>query len=327
MKNFTSKKAAAIILAVVLTLSMFAGCRKLGEDMSSGSTSDISSTVYGLVDIVDNQSAPESVVETTSQTESDNTAVESNDNSSSTSTESTVNVEDPTITVNPEGNEIYGAGSATEPYTEIPDAETQTVTTVSIPAGKSVFYSIRGASGRILTIENANAYVIYDETRHDAKEGRVSFKVESDLLASDYILFEIGNTGSAAASFKITFADEQGSQMNPEVIKSVASKMTLNLQKGDKVGYYYKYVAENSGTLHFYLTATQKSEIRITNNSSAGTIQVFSGDEDLTDNQDDSIYELKIDVTKGDEIVIHMGIEKQGRNYPATQIDWYGEYK
>lgn len=320
-----SKKLITIILTVLVLLLMFTGCRKNGEDgVSSGDNSNITSTTYSAVEDVDGEteSTVESVDDTTSETESN----VSENNNSTTESDITVSVEDPVVIVNPDGNEIYGEGSADDPYEEIPNADTQTVTTVSIPAGKSVFYSIRGASGRILTIENANAYVVYDETRYDANGGKVSFKVESDLLASDYITFEIGNTGSAAASFKITFADEQGSQMNPENINTIANKITLNLEKGDKAGHYYKYVAENSGKLHFYVTASGKSEIRITNNSSAGTVQVFSGDEDLTENQDDSIYELEIEVTKGDEIVIHMGIQKQGRNYPATQIDWYGKY-
>ena len=138
--------------------------------------------------------------------------------------------------------------------------------------------------------------------------------------------FEIGNKGSSATSFTITFSDMTGSMANPMVISKIANKTTTNLEKGDSVGIFYKYVAEKSGKLRFYFTATEKCEIRITNNSTPATIQLFSDEDDLTDNTDDTVYEMEMDVSKGDEIIIHIGIAKKGRNYPATTVEWYGKF-
>lgn len=314
-----TKKLFVIVLAIIMMLSTVTGCRNASED-GSDEISIITSTIYEHVDIEGNNNSGE---QSSGDASSDETDATSSDNN--TDANSSIIVEEPTITVNPEGNEIYGDGSKDSPYEDTPDANTQTVTTVSIPAGKSVFYNIYRVGGRIFTINDSNAYVVCDGKRYDAVGGKVSFVV-IDALASDAVSFEIGNKGSSAATFTITFSDLTGSMANPTPVNKIADKVTTNLAKGDTVGTFYKYVAEKNGKIRFYFNATEKCEIRITNNSTPGTIQVFSGDDDLTDSIDDSVYEMELNVSKGDEIVIHIGIAKKGRNYPATTIEWYGKF-
>ena len=194
-----NKKILALILAVLMMLATFAGCRKAGSDDSAllSVNSDVSIN-YSNVDIVEDNSEPESVVDTTSDIESIPTV-----NNNNSSTENTVSVEEPNTNTNPDGVEIYGSGTSADPYIDTPNADTHTVKTLTIPAGKSVFYSIYRVGGRILTINDTNAFVVCDGTKHSAQGGKVSFKVV-DALASDAVTFEIGNTG-ADASFTLVF--------------------------------------------------------------------------------------------------------------------------
>ncbi len=318
-----NKKLLAITVALLI-LSTFAGCRKVNSDGSLSDTSSFTSDItYSNVDIIEDESEPQSVVDTTSEVESAPTV---NNNSS---TESTVSVEEPNIIVNPDGVEIYGTGTADDPYIETPDAESHTVKTLSIPAGKSVFYSIYRVGGRILTINDANAYVVCDGTKHTASGGKVSFKVV-DALASDAIAFEIGNTGSAAASFTITFTDIEGSMANPTIIKNAGAEVALNLEEGNETGHFYKYTAEQTGTLKLYLlgddTVTEKSVLLATNNSSFVTRSTDSPEEGEVKTDDSGTY-IELAVEKGDEIAITVGTKPNKRGkYPAIQIKWLAKY-
>lgn len=314
-----NKKLFAITVAVLLILSTFAGCRKVNSDGSLSDTSSFTSDItYSNVDIIEDESEPQSVVDTTSEVESAPTV---NNNSS---TESTVSVEEPNIIVNPDGVEIYGTGTADDPYIEKPDAESHTVKTLSIPAGKSVFYSIYRVGGRILTINDANAYVVCDGTKHTASGGKVSFKVV-DALASDAIAFEIGNTGSTDKSFTITFTDLEGSMENPTVIKSIGTEITLKLEEGNEVGHFYNYIAEQAGTLKLYLLSeTEKGILLATNNSNSAQ---RSTDEDTEVKSDDTGTYIELEVKKGDKIIIHVGSKPNKRGkYLATEIKWIAKY-
>ena len=225
----------------------------------------------------------------------------------------------------PSGHEISGSGTEADPYLDWMD-EDLTVTTVNIPAGKTIYYSIRGIADKVLTIDSANVFVMYEGKKYTAKSGKVSFLLESDLLSSDYVVLGIGNVGGTAASFKLGFDDVRGSREKPVIISDITDKSVINIEEGNKDGIYYSYTAQSNGKIRFYISSDNASEIRITNNNLKHTVQVFSGADDLTANTDDNIYELELEVAKGDEIFIHMGITKQGRKYPATEIELYGKY-
>lgn len=225
-------------------------------------------------------------------------------------------------TVNPDGEEIIGQGDASNPYMEIPDLDNMTVTTVNIPAGKTLYYGIQRVGGMWLTIKDPNAYVIESNgTRHDAKNGVVEFKVE-DALASDYVMLQIGNKGGSPASFKISFGNVKGSYQNPEKISTVGT-FNKYLAAGNEVGYYYKYNAEQAGTLRFYVTGTEKSGISVTNNRNS--MNRTTQADVLTDEQGREYIELE--VSAGDELIILIHAEPKRGKYPATDITWEMLYK
>lgn len=231
-------------------------------------------------------------------------------------------VEQSTITTKPDGEEIFGQGTASEPYEEIPDLDTMSLTTVSIPAGKTLYYQIQRVGNMILTINDANAYVIEsDGTRHDASGGKVSFTVE-DAMASDYVLFQIGNKGGSATAFTLKFTNPTGSQMNPTAA-SLGSNITINLSAGDSDGHWYKYVATQGGTIRFYLLSSADSNVLIVTNNRNSAQRTAEAD-GVADAQ--GTY-IDLEVQQGDEIIIQVGAKPNNRGkYPAATITWSGNY-
>ena len=227
-------------------------------------------------------------------------------------------VEQNTVTTKPNGEEILGAGTKDEPYQEIPNFDTMTVETISVPAGGTLYYSIRGIAGKWLTIEDEDAYVIESDgkTRHDAKNGKVGFTVES-AMANEYILLQIGNKGTESKSFTIKLADIKGTYQNPEKITTLSGEKSL--AKGDEDGYYYKYKATKTGKIRFYISYTADSDITV-QNLTTSAVRNFTSDET------GAAY-IELDVKAGDEVLIQIcAIPNKRFVYPATTITWRGEY-
>ena len=94
---------------------------------------------------------------------------------------------------NSSGEELVGKGTQADPYLEIPTVGTtsMSVTTVAVPAGKSLFYSIQRIGGMYVTVNSPAAYVVCNGVRYNAQNGVVAF-VAPNALASDFITLEIG---------------------------------------------------------------------------------------------------------------------------------------
>lgn len=224
---------------------------------------------------------------------------------------------------NSHGGEMTGAGSASEPYLEIPVVgnNSSSITTVSIPAGGSKFYSIQRIGGMVVTLNNANAYIICNGTRYDAQGGKISF-IAPAALASEFITMEIGNKGGAACSFTLVFTNLVGSQANPSIISTMGSTNTISLAAGDSDGYNYKYKAERAGTIRFYISANVASILTVTNNRNS-TQRTTDADAQT----DASGTYVEMEVQAGDEIIIIVGAAPDRRNkFPAVTINWYGKY-
>ena len=237
-------------------------------------------------------------------------------------TETQTESEAPSETESESQAPVSTKGTKNDPYLEIPDLSDMSVTTVEIPAGGSYYYGIQRVGGMWLEINDSDAYVIEsDGTKHSAKSGSVEFTVEN-ALAGDFVMFQIGNNGASAKSFKIHFANINGSYQNPEKVKSVGT-FQKSLSAGNEVGYYYRYSAESSGTLKFYVEGTKASGISVTNkNTSANRT---TGADSKTDESGRQYVEME--VSAGDDILIliHAEPDKRGK-YPATDITWEMKY-
>ena len=327
MKKIFNTKALVCLLMTLCMVASLCAC-KVTVDVDDTSSDSVTFTV-------DDDSKVEGADATSSEEED---AVSSDAGSSDTaqdssSTASTGASQLPTAT-NPEGEEILGSGTKSDPYLELPNVtdEYMSVKTVSIPAGKSVYYGIQRVVGTILTINNANAYVVYNGTRYDAVGSKVSFEViDAKALASDNIIFEIGNKGSAATSLEIRFTNKIGSRENPTVVTKLGTDYTVNLEEDNSTGHNYKYIAEKAGKLRFTISATADSVISITDNSTSknviGNYTKKSGELTDPDQGDAVVQYVEIEVTKGAEILINVGTtpNKRGK-YSTNKITWNGKF-
>ena len=235
----------------------------------------------------------------------------------------TTPVTDPPVT-NPSGDELIGKGSAADPYLEIPVVgnNSSSVTTVAIPAGKSLFYSIQRIAGMVVTINNPSAYVVCNGVRYNAQNGVVSF-IAPAALASDYIPLEIGNTSGAAASVTLVFTNLSGTQANPLLITKMGTAINLSIAAKDDDGYFYKYYAEKAGTIRFYVTQKSTDYIMMVTNNRNSTQR--TSEADLATDATGAYVE--IEVAQGDEIIINIGAKPDKRNNrPALNATWLGKF-
>lgn len=222
-----------------------------------------------------------------------------------------------------QNDNMIGTGTARDPYLAFPD-ENMEVTTVSIPAGGSAFYGIYRVGGMILTISDIDAYVVCEGEFYVAESGKVSFEV-IDALASDYVLFEIANNGTAAKSFVISFYNPVGSSSNPVSITDINKENKVSLPEGEDKGYFYEFVAEKAATIRFCMTATEDSVMLVTRVRDDIPSQLSTEEENLT-NENGWKY-IDLEVEAGDKISINVGVLANRRGkYPAVDITWYGEY-
>lgn len=286
------------------------------EDMTDDATESVTEDMTE----VSTEEATEETEETNSTT--NNEDIESgNNNSGNGSTSNANGGQSQDNSSNSGQGEIVGGGDQVDPYIEVLGEE-NTFTTVEIAAGKSVYYGLYRVGGKYLTIEDANAYVIYGGKKYEANNGKVSFQV-GNALASDMVMFEIGNKGTSTAAFTLKFVNLSGSYANPEQISSVANQ-NKSLEKGNETGHYYKYVAEKTGKLRFYIdSASKECELSVTNNATSMN-RTFEADA-ITDANGKICIE--VDVAQGDVIMIHLCAKPDKRwTYPATDVVWHGEY-
>lgn len=327
MKNINIRRISAILcvlLSLCVVMSLCSCKKNNSEDDSTSSGTSYSVDDSSMPEIDDASSAEDASSEESSDEQPSSDA---SDGGSSTGSSA---VQLPTAT-NPEGEEILGSGTKADPYLELPNiADTHmSVKTISIPAGKSVFYGIQRVAGTILTVENANAYVVYEGKRYDAQGGKVSFEVVAPkALASDNILFEIGNKGGAAATFTLVFTNKTGSRENPTVA-AMGKSYNVSLNAEDSTGHYYKYIAEKAGKIRFKVSGTVDSTISVTNNTNSKNLIGNYVSKKLVDpdNGDAVVEYIELEVAKGDEIIINVGTlpNKRGK-IVANTITWSASF-
>ncbi len=214
-----------------------------------------------------------------------------------------------------------GSGTLEDPYLYIPQ-ENEPVRTLPIQPGTSMFYNIYRVGGMDLTIMADGVYVVYEGVTYTAENGVLTLHVDN-ALASTPILFEIGNTGTEACSFSLMFASPLGSMSNPEIKEDMTADSVVSLEEGNEIGYFYRHVATQDGTIRFYLSATVDSVIVVTNFRSYA--QRSSGESEDVDEQGRQYFDITVQA--GDELSINMGAVPNRRGkYPATEITWSAEY-
>ncbi len=327
MKNLTRILALLLILCTVFSLCACGG-GKDNEDTTDKVTTKADKETEKDTTAEDTTAEDTTEAETT---DAETTEAETTGEDTTAVTTTPVQTQKPPVqtqqqtqaVTNPSGEEILGQGSKDNPYLEIPTVGTgsMSVKTVTIPQGKSLYYSIQRIGGMYVTINSASAYVVCNGTRYNAQNGVVAF-VAPNALASDFITLEIGNTG-AAASFTLVFTSLTGSQANPMKLSAMGSSVNLSLYAGDEDGYFYKYNAQQTGKLRFYVTANSADYIFVVTNNRNSAQRTSEGDL-LSDAQGKYI---ELEVNAGDELIINIGAKPDRRNNrPALNLTWVGKF-
>ncbi len=190
-------------------------------------------------------------------------------------------------------------GSEADPYISY-DAE---FTTESIAAGTSVYYNLYGVGNMLLTINSADAYVVYEGTPYEAVDGVVTVQLGMAFRGAP-ISLQIGNAGDEATTFDVVCSVPVGTFENPEVLDDI-SEITTNLPAASFDGYYYSWTADMDGMIEIKVTSNTagEPEVILMNNSSYATKYLSS---DATDPDGDGVATLMMGVTEGDEIIINV---------------------
>ena len=138
------------------------------------------------------------------------------------------------------------AGSATNPCVEDMEGR-DSFDTMAIPAGGNVYYQVLNAQGMTLTVENPNAYVIYDSMTYGADaNGIVSLRLPMGEEGTSVDLI-FGNLSQEELSYTVSFAYPQGGSDEPEILESLG--VVCATVSSDYEGHYYSWTADDSGVL------------------------------------------------------------------------------
>lgn len=179
--------------------------------------------------------------------------------------------------------------------------------TVDVPAGETVLCALNYFGGQTVTVTGGGAYVIYNGTTYTAVDGVVSFSV-----ADYYVTVEIGNSGSADASYVVSYTVPVGTMDNPEVVE--AGTYTASVEEGSW-GYYYSWTADEAGTLTVSVSAEGGWMYSVNN----ATTYAY-GDTHWSDD-DPVVSSETVSVSAGDEIQIMVNTyDPSSWNTPAGEV-------
>ncbi len=134
-----------------------------------------------------------------------------------------------------------GDGSKENPYQIV---GTQFEATVE---GKGVvYYQMYKVDGMILSIQDEDAYVLYDDKEFKAENGTVSVPLTTPDTYTPAV-FGIGNASDKEKTFTVTLTYPQGTLGNP--LELALGEFVANVAAGNDQGVYYTYTATAPGTL------------------------------------------------------------------------------
>lgn len=148
-------------------------------------------------------------------------------------------------TTTPEGVTVADPGTETNAYTEVLGDTPEEIGTVKIPADQNVYYNIYNAAGSYLTIEDGDAFVVYNGETYKAENGVVTVALAE---AEGPVSLQIGSGAAEEKAYTLKFGMPVGTEQNPEVVEDI-SHMLITLPEGHNGSYYYRYNVIETGTL------------------------------------------------------------------------------
>lgn len=122
----------------------------------------------------------------------------------------------------------------------------QTSFEVTVAPGQVVYYDLYKAFNRYLQIKSPNAYVIYNGTTYQPKNGVVGLMVSSpDSFTPAKIA--IGNSGTKEETFTVYLSALGGTFDNPHAM--ALGEFDVHVNAGNEQGVYYVYTPTEDGNL------------------------------------------------------------------------------
>ncbi len=198
------------------------------------------------------------------------------------------------------------------------DAHTEATASVEVPANKTMYFEFTDNVDASMPI-TANGEAI-EWTLGDIRMG----------IPHTFTL----TAGEETTTYALVLTVPVGHQMNPKIIETMSWYSDEVVQaKEDSDGFFYKYIAEDDGTITLYFDAVYDDEgnaldlgtqrnIMVTNNNTYIQYDL------LADGVDNYGLELIVPVSKGDEIIINTAWvqDAEGNYYPEATYSWTGNF-
>lgn len=228
-----------------------------------------------------------------------------------TDTDTDTDAKEETVTVSDPGTQ---GNPYTETLADLPDS----IGTVVIPAGSAMYYHLYNVDGLVLTIEDKNATVIYNEATYTADDNGVVTVELASAEAETLTPVVLQISSSVHASYLMNFAEHLGGVTNPEILESL-EKIEVTLEEGDQNGYYYQWTATETGTVTFAVDGVEPVEFGCDIILTNGETAVKMSESGVADEM--GRMTVSIDMAEDDEISIQVVATPEGEgSYPAEKI-------
>ena len=206
-------------------------------------------------------------------------------------------------------------GSESNPYVIEVENLPATVETPEIPAGESAYFAVNGAANAVLTVENENITITYNETEYLPENGVVTLQLSADMPA----VLAVTNNGAEAVALSMQFvaamADDTPTQLE------ALGELTAVLAAEDLTGNYYEWTATDTGlfTVEIYSVTEGVKPNVVLWNMNTGLEVVYSDDAVL--HPVTGITKLTLFVNTGDVVSMQvMARPYANGDIPAAEV-------
>ena len=201
----------------------------------------------------------------------------------------------------------YPLGSQQNPI--ILEGVFKTFDTVQIPAGKTVYYKVKDVAGATAAV-GGDGLLVWNGTEQQS----VTIPESSERVVG---LLGIRNNGDTEQNYTVEVSyDTLGTRQNPE---PYTGEMTLTLDTGDMVGYYYVFTADKDGTMtvslsskrgHAANTLSAGIDVTLSREGTAATPKMTD-----TATEDTGSKTVSIQVAEGDQVRIHVTAPNSAKSW------------
>lgn len=189
---------------------------------------------------------------------------------------------------------------------------------VSVEPGETVYYHVYRISGKELQVSSNTLRITCGETVYEPVDGVISFMVTApDTYTPVSMAFT--NTGTAAETYKVTFASQPGSYDSPYTLE--LGDFTASVAAGNEQGVYYTWTSTGTGTMTVQcLSATEGVKYGYTLYN-LNTYAQRTTDSEGTVDEATGVVTLSIAVNTGDVVqLIVSTLPNEENEYPAADF-------